>query len=115
MIFVVRVSPLVSPPNVNFVPVCILHPYAGLVLEYAGVLECWAGVLLYYYWIPLGYLGPRSQVPRSFLLRHLWNAEVLRSLFVETPQEFRGTSTFFKPFSKHSQLFLQISQAIFLN
>ena len=46
VIFVVRVSPLVSPPNVNFVPVCILHPYAGLVLEYAGVLGWSIAVLL---------------------------------------------------------------------
>ena len=38
VIFVACVSLLASPPNLNFAPVCILHPYAGLVLEYAGML-----------------------------------------------------------------------------
>ena len=38
VIFVACVSLLASPPILNFVPVCILHPYAGLVLEYAGML-----------------------------------------------------------------------------
>ena len=100
-------EPSCEPSEFEFVLVCI---FASVCRTRTGV--CWnagleAGLLLHYYilyyWIPFEYLGPRSQVPRCFLLKHLWNAEVLRFLFIETPQEFRGTSTLLKTFSKPFQ------------
>ena len=50
-------EPSCEPSEFEFVLVCILHPYAGLVLEYAGML----GWRLEYYCIIIYYIiGFRS-------------------------------------------------------